>query len=312
MAVSQVTESRKESARTRWGAGVEQHPPSVGARAARALRMLRGVRGWERVTALAVPQSTSGRFVVRNPTGYFAGDLSSFIDRRMYLFGEYEGDSIRQFLSFIPTSRRGVVLDVGANVGTHSLAFASAFAKVHAFEPNPALWQSFEANMRLNGLEKVRLHKLALADRDGELPFFTAARQNFGLGTLSGIQQYDRPLQPSGTVNVVQASRYLEGEGVGRVDAVKIDVQGFEPEVIRGLSVVLERDRPIVWFEVGSGTRAKIGSADVVKAFPFAGELYRFEAVRGALRNSVRLGPAPAGSPPNGDYLMVPEGFRDG
>jgi len=75
------------------------------------------MRGWERMATLLAPPGAPGAFLVLNPTGYFAGDLSSWIDRRMYVFGGYEQDSIRAFLSMLPADRRGIVLDVGANVG---------------------------------------------------------------------------------------------------------------------------------------------------------------------------------------------------
>ncbi len=288
----------------------EQHPRHLGARAARSLRFLCGVRGWGQLVDLVVPGDIAATFVVENPTGWFAGDLSSFLDRRMYLFGEYEREEIQCFLSLVPPSRRGVVLDVGANVGTHSLAFAPHFAAVHAFEPNPILWESFERNMRINEIANVRLHRVALADRDGEMPFYTIAKQNFGLGTLSTIQQYDRPLQSAERVDVVHASRHLEAAGIGRVDAVKIDVQGFEPEVIRGLGPLLARDAPIVWFEVAAGTATKMGSVAALKElFPFPGQLFRFEVQRGALRTTVRLVTAPEGELPLGNYLISPTGL---
>ena len=94
----------------------------------------------------------------------FAGDLGSYLDRQVYLFGGYESAQIRCFLSRIPAGRHRTILDVGANAGTHSLAFARVFETVLAFEPNPMLWPQFEQNMVLNGLTNVRLHKLGLAD----------------------------------------------------------------------------------------------------------------------------------------------------
>jgi FkbM family methyltransferase len=290
----------------------ERHPQSIGARVVRSLKFLRGVRGWGRVADLIVPLDTGGGFLVENPTGWFAGDLSSFLDRRMYLFGEYEEEAIRAFLSIVPPDRRNVILDIGANAGTHSLAFALHFAAVHAFEPNPMLWGSFERNIRNNRIANVELHKVAAADSDGEMPFYLTAHKNFGLGTLLSTHQYDLPLEEVGRVKVVHAGRYLDAAGVGRVDAVKIDVQGFEREVIRGLAPVLQRERPIVWFEVAAGTGADAGSAAAIKAlFPFDGELYRFESRRGVFRSTVRLVPASPGALPAGDYLILPDRLRD-
>ena len=289
----------------------EQHPRHIGARVVRSLRFLRGVRGWGRVADLIVPLDAGGGFLVENSTGWFSGDLSSFLDRRMYLFGEYEEEAIRAFLSIVPSDRRNVILDIGANAGTHSLAFAPHFAAVHAFEPNPMLWRSFERNIRNNRITNVELHRVAAADSDGEMPFYLTAHKNFGLGTLLPNHKYDLPLEEVGTVNVVHASRYLDAAGIGRVDAVKIDVQGFEREVIRGLAPVLQRERPIVWFEVAAVTGADAGSAAAIKAlFPFKGELYRFETQRGILRTTVRLVPASPGALPAGDYLIRPDRLR--
>jgi FkbM family methyltransferase len=288
-------------------APVEHHPALPGARLARLLSRCRRLRGWERIVRLLVADDASGAFLVRNPTGYFAGDLSSFIDRRMYLFGEYEDELIRLFVSALPPARRGVVLDIGANVGTHSLAFAQAFAEVHAFEPNPALWPSFETNIRTNRLSNVRLHKVGLGDRDAELPFYLIAKRNFGLGTFVNAEQYDRPLEIAGTARVVHASRYIEAARIGPVDAIKIDVQGFEPEVIRGLRPILERDRPLVWFEVAAATRGKTSTSAAIEAlFPLEGELLRFESRVGPFRHSTRLAAAATGDLVTGDYLMSP------
>jgi len=191
----------------------ERHPPHPGARVVRSLRGLRGVRGWGRIADLFVPLDTEGVFAVENPTGWFAGDLASFVDRQMYLYSEYEGELIREFLSTIPSGRRNVILDIGANVGTHSLAFASHFSAVHAFEPNPILWGSFERNMRINGRANVEIHKVALADCNKEMPFYSIPKKNFGLGTLSPVQQYDLPPQEVGKVKVAHAISKLWAYG---------------------------------------------------------------------------------------------------
>ncbi len=91
------------------------------------------------------------------------------------------------------------------------------------------------------------------------------------------------------------------------MDAVKIDVQGFEREVIRGLSSVLERDAPIVWVEVAATTLADAGSEDALRALlPFESKLLWFEAKRSPLRRTVQLVPAPKGKLLPGDYVIVP------
>jgi FkbM family methyltransferase len=289
----------------------ELHPPSIGARLVRTFRFLRNVRGWERVAAALAPQSRVASFVVANSSGLFAGDLSSFIDRRMYLFGEYEHDLIRDFISAIPEERRGTVLDIGANVGTHSLAFARYFNRVHAFEPNPQLWENFQRNIDLNGLDNVRLHKTGLGDEEAELPFYRIDNNNYGLGTFSNVEQYDLPLREVCRMRVAIGDAYAEVTQIGPVDAIKIDVQGFELKVLAGLARVLERDRPFVWLEVGPDTASTIKTLHSLrKRFPFRNGIYRFEQRRSGVRSSVRLAIAPEGSLVPSDYLIAPADVR--
>lgn len=287
----------------------EFHPSSRRARLVRSLRWLRNTRGWERASALLAPPSLEGAFVVRNATGLFAGNLSSFVDRRMYLFGGYEEQFLNTFLAFMPAGRRGVILDVGANAGTHSLAFSSFFAQVHAFEPNPALWSGFTRNMAINNLENVRLHKIGLGDQSTELPFYSIEKSNFGLGTCSPVEQYDLPLKEIATVQVARGDDYLLEQGIGPIDAIKIDVQGFEPEVVRGLKGVMACDRPFVWVEVGGGTRTQVDTAtSLQKLIPFASKVYKFSQETRGLNHTLRLRLCAEGAALEmGDYVVAPE-----
>lgn len=273
---------------------------------ARALRPMRRFRGWMRLVNYVVPESASGEFVVVNNGTVFAGNLGSFLDRNVYLFGGHEGQEIELFLSLVPSHRRGIVLDVGANAGTHALRFARAFKHVHSFEPNPALWAQFERNISLNQLSNVTLHRVGLADRDAQLPFYMIEKSNLGLGTFSKVEQYDMPLKEVGSAKVVRGADYLVGHDIGPVDAIKIDVQGFEIEAIRGLVPVLERDRPYLWFELGSATRQVLNSRPALeRLIPFRHEAWLIEPRRGLFTRRLGLSPAPADLP-EGDYIITP------
>lgn len=235
-------------------------PPPLGARIVRSLRFLEGVRGWRRLSSALLPSQPRGAFQVTNEFGVFAGDLSSYMDRQIYLYGDYEAAYLRELRHFLPRERRRTLLDVGANIGTHSLAFAREFAEVHAFEPNPVLWPNFERHLTLNGLANVRLHKVGLGDKDETLPFYLTEYDNLGLGTAAADQVYDVPLRQAGTIRVVNGDAYLAASGVGTIDFVKIDVQGLEIQVLRGLSATLAEHRPYVWLEVNEPTLKEAGS----------------------------------------------------
>ena len=292
------------------------HPQSKSLRLIRSLRGLQRVRGWRRLASIVAPEHLAGHFLVVNrahgKNTYFAGDASSFIDRQMYLFGNYEGDQISAFLSLVPAHKRRVALDIGANVGTHSIAFAQNFSAVHAFEPNSSLWGSFERNRALNQLTNVTLHKVGLADRDDELRLFLIAKKNYGLGTFSTLEQYDLPLQEFQTAKVAAADQYLALHKIENVDAIKIDVQGFEPEVLRGLRKTLEKNCPFVWFEVGRGAQLEAQSVEAVSDFfPYDFELFQLTPRPSSALHSLKLTPISGGSLADGEYIVAPHVVRN-
>jgi FkbM family methyltransferase len=281
-----------------------QHPPSLAARLIRATRGLRAVRGWTRLSR-ALTATARGRFTVRDRGLYFTGDLGVMIDREVYLSGGYEADCIDLFLSCAPPDRRGVILDVGCNAGTHSLRFAQAFQAVHAFDPNPGVWAQFQANAAINRQSNVFLHKVGLGRSEAQAAFYSIDGDNHGLGTFSDSPQYDRPLQRIATARLVNGADYLAALGVGRVDAVKIDVQGFEAEVLEGLRPVLERDRPLVWVEAGGQAAGAIRTLAQMRAgFPYPIAVAGLAGVRGLLTHRWRLAPTTAELTP-GDYVVT-------
>ena len=215
------------------------HPPFWNIRLARRLRFIRRFRGGGFILERLARSADSGEFVVSNRVGnrriLAAGNISSFIDRHVYIFGGYEQEIIKAFLALVPKSRRRTILDVGGNFGTHSLFFSQYFESVHSFEPNPSLWNTFERNISLNGFNNVTLHCSGLADKNAELPFHLIEKTNLGLGTFSTVEQYDLPLKKECNARVVNGDEYLIKNDINNIDAIKIDVQGFEPEVLLGL-----------------------------------------------------------------------------
>lgn len=144
------------------------------------------------------------------------------------------------------------------------------------------------------------LHRVGVADKDQQLVLHLTEHQNLGLGTFSTIEQYDVPLKPLATCEVVDGGRYVIENGVGHVDAIKIDVQGFEPEVLRGLREILHRDRPIIWVEVAEATSAQMGSLDDMRRlvpFPFEARMLVHRGLGAPQRD---------GALPFGDYVLFP------
>jgi FkbM family methyltransferase len=286
----------------------ELHPAALGPRIVRALSTAQRLPAWGRMAQMFVGASPQGPFRVRSRHGWFEGDIASYIDRQVYLRGWYEADEIAAFLAMIPQDRRGTILDVGANVGTHAVAFARAFESVHAFEPNPVAIAQLERNVALNRADNVQVHPVGLAEQAGQLDFFLTERSNFGLGTFSQHDQYDVPLKKAGHLTVEVGDTYLERIGCSRVDAVKIDVQGFEPEVLRGLKHTLMRDKPFLWFELSTGTSAKLDDLQQLsRLVPYDFSLHIFSNGWSVAGRTVLLREVDGSQPlPCGDYIIVP------
>lgn len=175
-------------------------------------------------------------------------DLNEHVEFRAYFDGVYDYRTVflmRRILSHIDTP---VYMDVGANIGNHLLPVARLAKQVIAFEPNPIMIRKLEANLERNNIENVSLFKCGISNKDEELPFYSNAA-NPGAGTF--VTQECAPVRPA-TANILTLRRgdaVVEEMGLTKLSFVKIDVEGYEYEVIVGLRKTLELFRPIVMFE---------------------------------------------------------------
>ena len=280
--------------------------PSAAARAIRSLRGLANLRGWRRAVSAMTP--ASGRFRIANDGVWLEGDLASLIEREFYLYGGYERDQIDLFLSQIPHGRRDTILDIGANIGTHSLRFSQAFDRVLSFEPNPLVIDRLRANVALNNAHNVAVHHVGLGEVSIDLDLFAPVGGNQGLGTFVTSDQYDLPLERIGMSRIEAGDAYVAAQAPGRIDAIKCDVQGFEVHVFRGLQQVVRRDRPILWIEIGSGAHTIAEEiAALLPLLPGPARYYRMSSTTTGLVSHTTLVEADAADLVGGDWVIVPQ-----
>ncbi len=125
----------------------------------------------------------------------------------------------------------GVFVDVGANVGTYALALAhhvGAGGKVIAIEPHPVTHARLAFNNTASGTAQVRLVAAAAGPADGELLIETDG-DNLGASHIVSDASAAAIKVPS-----LRLQRILDEAGVTHVDALKIDVEGFEDRVLTG------------------------------------------------------------------------------
>lgn len=128
----------------------------------------------------------------------------------------------------IQTRSRGVMLDVGACHGATAIPFAKEGWEVHAFEPdvvNRNVLESAVADLPL-----VRIVPKAVADEPGTLTLYRSD-ESVGISTL---EPFTDSHSAAHVVEVITLADYLAAESVETVDFLKIDVEGFEREVLGG------------------------------------------------------------------------------
>ncbi len=166
----------------------------------------------------------------------------TFISRSIDLYGEWCESELELLGRFV---RPGdVAIDVGANIGTHTVFLARAVGDsgvVHAIEPQPLLHQLLRGNVDLNGLDNVMCIHAAAGAAPGRVTvpvLDPATRQNFGALRL-GNQGRGEP------VDVV----HLDDLSLGRCNLIKIDVEGAEVDVLAGARNLIAAHRPALFVE---------------------------------------------------------------
>jgi FkbM family methyltransferase len=271
------------------------------------------LRGWQRLCrALSGPaRQAHGETRMRYSRGEVSLDPASFVEWNVLVLGDYEGDEKRIFCDLARRrGKTGVCLDVGANVGMHSLTFAETFGQVVSVEPNPPVFNRLVRNIASGSNGNVTPQNVGLADSDGELLFYQPTEANQGTGT------FDPMFAPANAREIALPIRIgdelvAENGLAGRIDGIKIDVQGFEPQVLAGLAATLRECRPLLWFEVSDSTIERMADYGGVKGVvPFEFDLFRFRthAVAGLFYRTELVACDAAAPLTNADYLVVPKG----
>ncbi|MEM8726532.1 MAG: FkbM family methyltransferase [Pseudomonadota bacterium] len=143
----------------------------------------------------------------------------------------------------------GTYVDAGANVGNHAVYLGKLLGaeRMHLFEPNPDAFRLLEVNIALNDLTSVaQVHPLALSDTAGEAAM---AHMTNNLGAARLVQ--------GGEGATVPLTRGDDALGDEQVEFIKIDVEGHELAVLRGLERVLREQSPTLFVEVEDHNRAE-------------------------------------------------------
>ena len=156
-----------------------------------------------------------------------------------------------------------LAIDAGAHKGSflYTLARAARPGRAIAFEPQPELASYLERACRAARLSNVTIERCALSDAEGERELLVPSdgfTQGASFETSIGTERPCRPVK----VRTTTLDRYLQGNGT-RVAALKLDVEGHEPALLRGAERTLAEHRPLLVLEceerhLGAGGMARL------------------------------------------------------
>ncbi len=140
-----------------------------------------------------------------------------------------------------------VAIDIGANIGNHSLFFSSFVCdQVIAVEPNPAVIPILQSNLKQN-IHNCHIYEFGLGDEESTGSIDLAyAKDNLGAAKIS--QESDGSIKITTLDSLL--SQHLEPSSV--VSLIKIDVEGMEPQVLRGAKNTLSKYKPEIFVEASS------------------------------------------------------------
>lgn len=176
---------------------------------------------------------------------FFVDDERDLIQKEQIQGRFYEIDELQIISRYY---KGGTFVDIGANVGNHSVFVGRILEAEHiiAFEPNPRAYRLLETNLALNSLtQRATVYPVGLSDRVATSPMSELAENNLGSARID----------PGGRGNQIELSTGdLILRGV-RLDFVKIDVEGHELSALQGLAESLRKWSPVIFIEIEDATR---------------------------------------------------------
>jgi FkbM family methyltransferase len=191
-----------------------------------------------------------------------------YLSAAIIIDGVYEIDELEVFFEWLKQVNsdgifKGSAVDVGANIGNHSLYFSDYFNEVLSYEPQPLTFKLLNVNSQL--VTNIRCFNFGLSSSEKKVPF-VVDQQNMGGSHI--VAEGD-----SGGVDLwLKTLDSVRIKADPPVKLIKIDVEGHEYDVLVGAKEVIKKDQPIIIFEqhksdfTGNSTK----SIDLIKSYNYS------------------------------------------
>ncbi|MEJ0005284.1 MAG: FkbM family methyltransferase [Steroidobacteraceae bacterium] len=173
----------------------------------------------------------------------FRGPAADCITRHIYRLGSHEPHITRYLLDHVRLAENDVALDVGANIGWYSVILSrlsSPRAKIFSFEPDPTTYQLLTRNLEVNVAHNVTAVNCALGEEAGYATLHQYKKSNNGRHSLLSTN-FSGGTTVRVPVDTLEAFWVRQGLESRQLRFLKIDVEGFEYQVLRGAGDLLRR-----------------------------------------------------------------------
>ncbi len=157
-----------------------------------------------------------------------------------------------------------VFIDVGANIGYVSFVAAQHVGRtgqIHSFEPLPECYAKLERFRELNPVFDIRVNNVALGEAEGCATIYVPSHD---IGASTMVEgRIEKPADEH-MVHVTRLDKYIQAAGIGAIRLIKIDTEGYEYEVLKGMGSLLERRgraRPAIICEIIPGLLRSAGTS---------------------------------------------------
>ena len=239
----------------------------------------------------------------------YQGNLNNSVEFTLFYMGAFEKPLLfflRDTMLNLKQPANGSAqsfFDIGANIGQHSLFMSLHADQVHSFEPYSIVSQKLERHSELNAIGNIQLHKVGLSNQQEELDFYAPTGRNQGIGSFDAgtVSKGNKNL---GKLALVRGDDYLAQNKLQDIALLKIDVEGFEKNVVEGLTDTLEKSRPVIVVEVTYGNTLSFACLDELRAaLPTDYVLFRLNNRKADGSKARRRG---AKAKLSGNYELIP------
>ena len=186
---------------------------------------------------------------------------------KVSIYGRFENDELKVLENNVFNKidcSNSTCLDIGANIGNHSVFFSNFFANVYSFEPHPDNYYLLKFNTRK--FNNIKIFNFGSSNIDENKYIFTPNAVDMGfsivdeniLESIKDKNKRDKVSRERIKIELKNLDNYLESNKVEKIKFIKIDVESYEYQSLIGLKNIINKNYPIIALEQHEGQFDKI------------------------------------------------------